>query len=261
MIGQHWVNNFINRYDQIRSKYNRKYDYQRAKCENPKLIKAWFEQVRRAIDEHGIQEEDIYNFDETGFQMGVISTANVVTGSDRAGRPKTIQPGNREWVTVIETVSARGVSIPPLLIFEAVMHQTSWYAQQLCLNNWTIGVSENGWTNNDMCMTWLRTVFNAYTERRTIGRYRLLILDGHGSHVTPEFDQYCLDKSIIVLCMPPHSSHILQPLDVGCFAVLKQAYRRLVESLMSTGVNHIDKQEFLRLYQQARKEALHENNI
>jgi hypothetical protein len=61
--------------------------------------------------------------------------------------------------------------------------------------------------------------------------------------------------------MPPHSSHLLQPLNVGCFAVLKRSYGRLVERLMSLGVNHIDKQEFIPLYQQARIEALHENNV
>ena len=94
-----------------------------------------------------------------------------------------------------------------------------------------------------------------------IGQYRLLILDGHGSYVMLEFNQYCLEHLIIVLCMPPHSSHLLQPLDVGCFSVLKQSYRQYVEQLISLGVNHIDKQEFLRLYQQARAEALHENNI
>jgi len=61
--------------------------------------------------------------------------------------------------------------------------------------------------------------------------------------------------------MPPHSSHLLQPLDVGCFSVLKRSYGRHVEQKMSLGVNHIDKQDFLPLYQQARAEALHENNL
>jgi hypothetical protein len=46
--------------------------------------------------QYRILDEDTYNFDETGFQMGVIATARVVTGNDRAGRPRTVQPGNRE---------------------------------------------------------------------------------------------------------------------------------------------------------------------
>jgi len=61
--------------------------------------------------------------------------------------------------------------------------------------------------------------------------------------------------------MPAHSSHLLQPLDVGCFSVLKQSYGYLVEQIMSCSVNHIDKQEFLSLYRQARQTALHQNNI
>ena len=61
--------------------------------------------------------------------------------------------------------------------------------------------------------------------------------------------------------MPSHSSHLLQPLDVGCFSVLKRVYGQRVEELMRLGVNHIDKLEFLPLYQQARTEALHSRNI
>jgi hypothetical protein len=258
-VGKQWISRFISNHEALKSKYNRKYDYQRAKCEDPILIREWFQRVQQIMIEYGILDEDIYNFDETGFQMGVIATGKVVTGSDRAGRPRTVQPGNREWVTIVETVSAKGVLIPPLVIFEAVMHQRAWY-EHLPVD-WTIGVSNNGWTTNEIGLFWLEKVFDRFTKDRTVGRYRLLILDGHGSHMTAEFDQYCRDHSIIVLCMPPHSSHLLQPLDVGCFAVLKRSYGRLVEHKMSLGVNHIDKLDFLALYRQARAQSLSEANI
>ena len=95
-VGKNWVTNFVNRYPSIRTKYNRKYDYQRAQCEDMEQIQGWFRLVRNLVAKYGIPEEDIYNFDETGFQMGVISTSKVVTRSERTGRTKTIQPGNRE---------------------------------------------------------------------------------------------------------------------------------------------------------------------
>jgi hypothetical protein len=88
-----------------------------------------------------------------------------------------------------------------------------------------------------------------------------LVLDGHDNYVLPEFDQFCLDHKIIVVCMLAHSSHLLQPLDVGCFSVLKQAYGRNIEQIMGCGVNHIDKHKFLPLYRQARQVALYRNNI
>jgi hypothetical protein len=55
--------------------------------------------------------------------MGVVATARVVTGTDRAGRPRIIQPGNREWVTIIKCINTMGGAIIPLVIFEAVMTQ------------------------------------------------------------------------------------------------------------------------------------------
>ena len=61
--------------------------------------------------------------------------------------------------------------------------------------------------------------------------------------------------------MLAHSSHLLQPLDIGYFLTLKQAYGYGVEQIMGRGVNYIDKHEFLPLYRQARQIALHQNNI
>jgi hypothetical protein len=93
-----------------------------------------------------------------------------------------------------------------------------------------IAVSDNGWTTDELGLEWVKH-FNQHTKSRTKGTYRLLILDGHSSHATPEFDQYCADNKIITLCMPPHTSHLLQLLDVGCFSHLKTASGHEVREL------------------------------
>lgn len=77
----------------------------------------------------------------------------------------------------------------------------------------------------------------------------------------PEFDQFCTEWLIITLCIPSHSLHLLQPLDVGCFSPLKTIYHRLVVENARLGINHVDKQEFLSIYQQAHTEALSIDNI
>ena len=61
--------------------------------------------------------------------------------------------------------------------------------------------------------------------------------------------------------MPPHSSHLLQPLDIGCFAVLKRSYGRMVEMKMRNRINHIDKLDFLEAYPSARIEAFKSETI
>jgi len=82
-VGKQWVYRFITRHPELKSQYNRKYDYQRAKCEDPEVIRAWFRLVQNTKAKYGILDEDIYNFDETGFQIGVISTAKVITATER----------------------------------------------------------------------------------------------------------------------------------------------------------------------------------
>jgi len=98
-------------------------------------------------------------------------------------------------------------------------------------------------------------------KNQTVDQYRLLILDSHSSYVMFEFDQYCLKQSIIVLCMSLHLSHLLQLLDVDCFLILKQSYKKCVETLMSLDINQIDKQKFLSIYQKVCIKALHQNNV
>jgi hypothetical protein len=154
-------------------------------------------------------------------------------------------------------------SLPPVIIFEGKLHQSTWYdIEEVALpGDWVIGVSENGWTDDIYGLTWLKNVFEKHTAHRTRGVYRLLILDGHGSHLTPKFDFFCKDHSIITLCMPPHSSHLLQPCDVSFFAVLKRLYGQQIQGYIRRGVTYIDKQDFLQAYLLARTEVATIANI
>ncbi|GMG14216.1 unnamed protein product [Aspergillus oryzae] len=258
-VGQKWAYNLVQRRDELKSRFSGRYNYQRAKCEDPKLLREWFERVQITIMQHGIQPDDIYNFDETGFAMGLISTVKVVTRAELAGRPFLLQPGNREWVTSIECISSRG-PLPPCLIFKGKVHIEGWYEMGLP-SDWRIEMSANGWTTDEIGLRWLQQLFIPLTANRTVGRYRLLILDGHGSHLTPQFDDICSQNNIIPLCMPAHSSHLLQPLDVGCFGPLKRAHGQLVENKMRLGFNHIDKLDFLKAFPQARAQIYTTSNI
>jgi hypothetical protein len=89
-IGKNWVTEFIKRHDSIKSRFARWYNYQRALCENPKVINQWFEELKAIRKTNGIQNEDIYNFNETGFAMGLIATTKVVTRSNMPGKPHLI---------------------------------------------------------------------------------------------------------------------------------------------------------------------------
>ena len=58
------------------------------------MISAWFKLVEETKAKYGVHEDDVHNFDETGFQMGIISSVKVVTGSERRTQPDLIQLGD-----------------------------------------------------------------------------------------------------------------------------------------------------------------------
>ena len=260
-IGVNWAYNFVQRHPELRTRYNRRITHQRAKQEDPKVIKQWFEVVQGTIQEHGIHEDDIWNFDETGFAMGLCTTSKVITAVERSERPRTTIQGNREWVTIIECVSTKGIHIPPAVILKGKEHQAAWYQESNLHPDWKLANSANGWTTDKIGLAWLECLFDPFSKLHSTGAKRLLILDGHSSHQTVEFDNFCKKNAIICLCMPPHSSHLLQPLDVGVFGPLKRAYGKLVEGMMAAGNNHIDKEDFLHIYPSARKAVFTEKNI
>ena len=121
-IGKNWVTRYIKRHIELCSAYSRRYTYQRAKCEDLVLVAEWFKLVHNVRAKYGIEARDIYNFDETGFQMGASGSFKVITGAERRQRPKNKEPGNREWVTAVETIVINRTSLPPLIIFPGKVH-------------------------------------------------------------------------------------------------------------------------------------------
>lgn len=95
-VGEKWVTNFVKRRPLLSSRFSKRYNFERAKCEDPKIITEWFNLVQKTILQFGIDPDDIYNFDETGFAMGLTTTAKVITRSEYYGRRALLQPGNRE---------------------------------------------------------------------------------------------------------------------------------------------------------------------
>ncbi len=83
-----------------------------------------------------------------------------------------------------------------------------------------IDTSDSGYTNDVIGLQWLQH-FITCTKASSSSKYKLLLYDGHGSHCTAEFEQLAFQNRIILCKFPPHLTHLLQPLDVGCFGTYK----------------------------------------
>ena len=155
--------------------------------------------------------------------MGMIGFIKVVTGSERYMRPNLVQPGDQEWVTVIQSICTVGYVIPPFIIYKGRVYISAQYEEGDIPYNWKLLVSKNGQTNNALGLKWLK-YFNTYIKACQVGVYQLLILDGYKSHLNQDFKDYCFKNKILTLYMLAYLLYILQLLDVVYFAPLKQKY-------------------------------------
>jgi hypothetical protein len=95
-------------------------------------------------------------------------------------------------------------------------------------------ISDEDWTNNNIGMLWLKEHFEVITRSADPAQYRLLFLDGHSSHLTLEFLEDARPHKIEILCFPAHSTHLLQPLDIGIFGPLGTYYSNEVDDWTRT---------------------------
>lgn len=258
-LGQLWVANFLQRNRRVHSIVGRSIAAERAKAANPELIRAFltlFEETRIRL---GIHTEDIWNVDETGVALGVCDNSQVLASAHK--RKAYVQsPENREWVSIVEAISASGRKLRPVVIFKGQSLQTTWFPSE-SVPDWFYTTSDNGWTSNSLGLEWLRRVFIPESAC-TRGPNRLLILDGHGSHVSTEFMWTCYLTRIHCLYIPAHSSHVLQPLDLTPFSVVKSAYRDQIRALSAlSSAAPVKKERFISAYNNARIQGFSERVI
>ena len=124
--------------------------------------------------------------------------------------------------------------------------------------DWSWSSNTKGWTCDAIGEDWIRSVFEPATHTDAT---RLLIVDGHGSHITAPFIRFCMDHDILVLLLPPHSSHLTQPLDVGIFSPLKRRMSEELDKILRYGFSNIKKFEWANCYRIARPSGIDPFNI
>ncbi|RKK11243.1 hypothetical protein BFJ66_g18304, partial [Fusarium oxysporum f. sp. cepae] len=128
--------------------------------------------------------------------------------------------------------------------------------------DWYYITSDNGWTDNHIAVEWLKEVYLPQTQPADESDARLVILDGHGSHVSDEWMATCFLNNVYCCYLPAYCSHGLQPLDNGVFNVSKAAYRKELQKLASlTDSAPVDKVNFIKAYAKAREVGMTKKNI
>ncbi|KFY30724.1 hypothetical protein V493_01714 [Pseudogymnoascus sp. VKM F-4281 (FW-2241)] len=255
--GKNWPQGFVKRHPALKAKRLRAMDWKRHDNNIYDKVINWFEVIENVVKDPTILSENVYNMDETGVMLCMLGSVKVLVRRDdsRGYRGAGVK---RTMVTAIECISANGRSLLPLIIWPATTHRSNWTT--FPTPGWHYAWSESGYTDSKISLEWLTRVFDPQTKGQANGKPRVLICDGFGTHETLEMLEYCFENNIILCRLPSHTSHKLQPCDVGVFAPLKAAYRDEAERLYWV-TKTIGKEHFTSLYSPARDKAFTKRNI
>ena len=121
------------------------------------------------------------------------------------------------------------------------------------------GLSNNEWINSELFQAWLSEHF---LQHAVSARPLLLLLDGHSTHYQPQLLRLAKENDVIMLCLPPHTTHEAQPLDCGVFGPLKAHWSQVCHAYLQQNPRRfITRFQFSTLFSQAWGAAVSPANI
>jgi DDE superfamily endonuclease len=128
--------------------------------------------------------------DKTGTAVGESQSSRALVNMCEASSLMAISV-RQEWITAIERINTAGQAIPPLIIFKA-KHTVSAWIPACTPRSWRFATSNIGWTSDSHGFEWLSTVFEPSTRPNDLSAHRLLIMDGHNSHIMANLIAFCM---------------------------------------------------------------------
>jgi hypothetical protein len=264
VAGYDWLQGFIERHPGLGARKPENLSIRRAMCFNKVTVKKHFEGLHSIMTEHNFYErpQAIWNCDESGLQ-DVFESDDVLAAT--SGRVFSIAARERgETMTLLSVASAAGASGPNLLIFKGARLRPEW--QDQVPSNDMVRVSDSGWIKDHLILEYgkrfVRFLKGSDDDYKK-GAKVLLILDGHATHCYNfDFLEYMRDNNVVLWCLPPHTSHHLQPLDKNVFNSLKVGWNRKGrEKTHALGGRTLTKDERIALLYEVLPSAFTEENI
>jgi hypothetical protein len=245
--GYEWWKGFMKRWPTLTERKPQHLSRKRAEAANEETIKSFFQRVETLLRETGLLHTDdladrLWNCDKTGL-CNAVTSGRILSMKGSKWVHDTAGGSSRSYTTVHGCGSASGIRLPPFVVYKGKHLYSTW------TKNGPAGamysVSESGWMEKQNYQSWLQKMFLPATSHlREIGPV-VLLFDGHHSHISIQLIQICRESRIHLMLLPSNTTHVLQPLDVGVYGPLKQAWKKiLTQHKFSTRAANIGKEDF-----------------
>ena len=221
--GRAWFDGFCRRHPKLSIRSPLPLSYCRAQCANMDTINDFFGKLGAIYGRLNLicKPMQIYNCDETGITM-VHKPGKVVAEMGRHKVYAITSAERGKTHTILTCVSASGFVLPPMMIFPRKQSPPPNFREGAVAQTLFCS-SRNGWINDDLFLQWFKFFLASIPPTWPV----LLIMDGHGTHMSIELIELAQSSDVHLLCLPSHTTHILQPLDVGVFKSFKSYFSKL----------------------------------
>ena len=232
--GEHWWFNFKRRHPEVTLRRTDMLERTRAEALNPDVVTEYFEHLGKTLDDHGLKNKprQLYNCDESFVPLDCSREKAVTMKGAKNVYCQT--HGTKEHITLLCCASAAGIPHPPMIIYAKSFPGGQYRFDGP--DDTLYAKSESGWIDSELFMVWIKKIFLKYAVPQ---RPVLLLIDGHKSHINIDVIDLCRSNNVILYCLPPHTTHALQPLDVAVFKPLKDYYSKAVRALSFSKKNFV----------------------
>lgn len=251
--GKKWFLGFKSRHPTISLRVAQNLPKCRADVTEDKL-RNWFGEVETYLSKKQLKSAHpsrIFNCDETNIELCPKPPKALVRKGAKSVY-KVVDASEREGMTALFMYNAEGLRAPPMVLFTYKENLPKRVIEN-CPSGWGLGMSENGWMNTETFYEYITNVFYPFLINNNIEFPVILYVDGHVSHVTVPVVNFCRERKIEIITLYPHSTHIIQPLDIAYFHPLKDIYKKKAVPAWKNANNdrRIKKEDFPRVLEMA----------
>lgn len=228
--GKKWYRLFMARHPQLSLRQPEATSAARATGFSREKVTIFYDTLTEIQKKYNFSPINIYNMDETG--LSTVQRPQKIIAMKGRRQVGAITSGERGVnTTCICCMSAAGRYIPPMLIFKRVRFRDE--LKTGAPPGTKFSCSESGWITKELFVEWLQHFIE--NVHPSLDSPVLLILDGHTTHTCNlEAIKLAREKGIVMLSLPSHCTHRLQPLDVSFFKPLSTYFNEAADKWMRT---------------------------